>query len=84
MLGNVYLYFFYIRPHGMADAVQGVVQAAGGTIVGKEFSALGGKDFSPVLDRIKSSGADLLMLTLPGRDGFEFIRCPADQRGKGY
>lgn len=66
--------FDYIWPHKTIEAINEVVGSEGGIVVGEEFLRFGVKDFSGVLKRIEASGADLLMLTLTGTDGFEFIR----------
>jgi len=64
----------YIWPHKISDAIKKEVEALGGTIVGIEFTPFGVADFSQTLDKIKKSGADVLMLIQPGNDGFRFLK----------
>jgi len=64
----------YIWPHRMTERIQESVERNQGTINGVEFTAFGTKDYSNTLKRIEDSGSEVLMLILPGQDGFEFIR----------
>ncbi len=64
----------YIWPHKMAAAIERAVAAAGGEVVGKEFTSFGRPDFSDVIRRIQAAKTDNLMLILPGSDGFAFLR----------
>jgi len=64
----------YIWPHRMAQRIKESVDSNKGQITGVEFTAFGVTDFRPVLERLEASGSDMLMLTLPGTDGFEFIK----------
>lgn|GEM_PF-286896 len=64
----------YVWPHKMAEAIEQAVIAAGGEVVGKEFTPFGRPDFSDVIHRIQEADTDNLMLLLPGSDGFAFIR----------
>jgi ABC-type branched-subunit amino acid transport system substrate-binding protein len=72
---RIYIFGYdYIWPHKMSEAIERAIDSAGGEVVGKEFTAFGVKDFSPVIERIRSAKADLLMLIQPGTDGFRFIQ----------
>ena len=72
---KVYIFGYdYIWPHNLAKVVEQEVPANDGTIVGKEFTAFGVSDFSSTLQKIKARNASVLVLILPGKDGFEFIR----------
>lgn len=64
----------YIWPHRMAKRIQQSVEQNQGSLNGIEFTAFGVKDYGKTLARIQSSGSEVLMLILPGQDGFEFIR----------
>ncbi|MCP4749731.1 MAG: ABC transporter substrate-binding protein [Proteobacteria bacterium] len=64
----------YVWPHQMTEAIKREVKKRKGNMVGIEFTPFGIKDFSPTLQRIRNSKAEILMLILPGRDGFEFIK----------
>ncbi|MCP4756415.1 MAG: ABC transporter substrate-binding protein, partial [Proteobacteria bacterium] len=64
----------YVWPHQMTEAIKREVKKRKGDVVGIEFTPFGIKDFSPTLQRIRNSGAEVLMLILPGHDGFEFIK----------
>ncbi|MCD4741876.1 MAG: substrate-binding protein, partial [Desulfobacteraceae bacterium] len=64
----------YVWPHKMTEAIKREVKKLNCKISGVEFTPFGIKDFSLTLKKIKESGADVLMLILPGPDGFRFIR----------
>lgn len=63
----------YIWPHRMSERITQEVNTLGGTISEVEFTPFGVRDYSKAFERIKSSGADNLMLILPGADGFNFL-----------
>ncbi|MEM1363639.1 MAG: ABC transporter substrate-binding protein [Pseudomonadota bacterium] len=64
----------YIWPHRMFDACGRVVADRLGSIVGREFVPLDGlSDYTPILAKIKSSGAGILVLALPGAAQEDFI-----------
>ncbi|HFQ4947509.1 substrate-binding protein [Vibrio vulnificus] len=64
----------YIWPHRMSQHIVEEVEKVEGEISGIEFTAFGVKDYTPVLERIKRSGTNVLMLILPGSDGFNFLK----------
>ncbi|NOI79667.1 ABC transporter substrate-binding protein [Vibrio tubiashii] len=64
----------YIWPHKMSQRIKQAVDTNGGEITGVEFTAFGVTDYRPVLKRLEASNSDVLMLILPGTDGFEFIQ----------
>ncbi|WP_207802576.1 substrate-binding protein [Motiliproteus coralliicola] len=64
----------YVWPHQMSQRISTEVERYQGRVAGVEFTPFGVTDFSAVLARIKASGAQNLMLILPGEDGFNFIR----------
>ncbi|ELP5727443.1 substrate-binding protein [Vibrio vulnificus] len=63
----------YIWPHRMSQRIVEEVEKVSGEISGIEFTAFGVKDYTPILQHIKTSGAKVLMLILPGSDGFNFL-----------
>lgn len=63
----------YIWPHRMAESIVNSVNEHQGSVVDIEFTPFGVKDFTSVFERIKTSGAETLMLILPGVDGFTFL-----------
>lgn len=64
----------YIWPHKMSQRIKQAVDANGGEVTAVEFTAFGVTDYRPVLERLEASESDVLMLILPGTDGFEFIK----------
>ena len=64
----------YVWPHKMTEAINREVQAIGGEIKGVTYTPFGVKDFAPTIQKIAQSGARVLMLILPGADGFTFIK----------
>lgn len=64
----------YVWPQKMFETADTIVKSSGGSVVGKEFTPFGVKDFTPVVRRIKDSGAKILVFALPGADGITFIR----------
>lgn len=63
----------YIWPHRMSERITQSVNQHNGKVLGTEFTAFGVGNYKPVFERIKQSGADNLMLILPGGDGFSFL-----------
>jgi branched-chain amino acid transport system substrate-binding protein/urea transport system substrate-binding protein len=68
----------YVWPQKMFQAAEGLVAGLGGSTAGKEFTPWGVKEFTPVIRRIKDSGARVLLFALPGADGITFIRQAED------
>lgn len=64
----------YIWPHNMSERIRQESERLGGVIKGVEFTPFGVVDYSATFERIKASGADNLMLILPGGDGFNFLK----------
>src|SRR5436190_729172 len=62
----------YIWPHVMNKKVREVVTANGGAIVGEEYYPLDHMDYSKTVDKIKSSGAEVVFNTIvpPGLGPF--------------
>lgn len=68
----------YVWPQKMFATAEGIVAGLGGRSVGKELTPWGVKEFTPVIRRIKDSGAKVLLFALPGADGITFIRQAED------
>ena len=64
----------YVWPHKMTEAIKRNVDQIGGEIVGIEYTPFGVKDYAPTIQKISKSGAKILMLIVPGADGFTFIK----------
>ena len=62
----------YIWPHTLNDKVREVVTANGGAIVGEEYFPLDHTDYAETIDRITSSGAEVVFNTIvpPGLTPF--------------
>jgi ABC-type branched-subunit amino acid transport system substrate-binding protein len=62
----------YIWPHVLNDSVRTVVTANGGTIVGEEYFPLDHADYSETVERIMSSGTEVVFNTIvpPGLTPF--------------
>lgn len=63
----------YAWPRGSFEAVKRATQAAGGEIVGEEYSPLGTSDFSPTLRRIADAKPDVIYPLYAGADGVTFL-----------
>ena len=68
----------YIWPQKMFETAAGLIEGLGGSVAGTEFTPWGVKDFAPVIRKIKSSGAKVLLFALPGADGITFIKQAED------
>ncbi len=64
----------YIWPHKIAEAIKREVSTLGGEVTGIEFTPFGIQDYSKTFEKIKNTKADILMLILPGTDGFRFLK----------
>lgn len=64
----------YVWPHKITAAIKRNVAKVGGEVVAVEYTPFGVKDYAPGIQRIAKSGADILMLIIPGADGFTFIK----------
>ncbi|PTX03278.1 substrate-binding domain-containing protein [Pararhodobacter aggregans] len=67
LIGNDYNW-----PRDTNAAAQEIIAASGGTVVGEEYVPLGASDFDASLGRIRSSGADAVLVTLVGGDSVGF------------
>lgn len=64
----------YVWPHKMTEAIKRNADNIGGKVVAVEYTQFGVKDFAPTIQKIAKSGAKVLMLIVPGADGFTFIK----------
>jgi branched-chain amino acid transport system substrate-binding protein/urea transport system substrate-binding protein len=64
----------YVWPHKMTVAIKRYVAQIGGKVVAVEYTPFGVKDFAPTIRKIAKSRAKVLMLIVPGADGFTFIK----------
>lgn len=64
----------YVWPQKTNPQAKQAIQAAGGKVVGQELVPFGTSDFSSTINKIKQSGADLLLITLVGADFGTFLK----------
>ncbi len=64
----------YRWPRFAHAAARRVLPAAGGAIVGEGFRPLGTRDFTPLIEEILDSGAELILSTFVGADSVAFER----------
>ena len=64
----------YVWPQKMNESINRVVAAAGGSVVGEEYTPWGVRDFAATIRNIEQSGATVLVSTLPGADGITFLK----------
>jgi len=64
----------YVWPHKMNESIKKGIAAAGGQVLAEEYTPFGVKDFASTVDKIVKSGADVLVLTLPGADGQTLVK----------
>lgn len=64
----------YIWPELMNAAIRNVVEGSGREVAVEEYTPFGVRDFAPTIRRIGDSGADTIILTLPGADGVTFVK----------
>ena len=71
----------YVWPARMFDSCAEIIADRGGTVAGRRFIPLAGlSDYGPVVTEIRSSGAGILLLALPGTPHEEFVAA-ADRAG---
>lgn len=64
----------YIWPRQLGKATQNVVAQNGGSVAGEEYVPLGTTDFSSVIQKVRSSNADYVMMSLVGSDAIAFVK----------
>lgn len=68
----------YVWPQKMFEQAERLIGKLGGKVVGKEFVPFGTKEFTPIVRRIRDSGAKVVLKALPGADGITFIKQAED------
>lgn len=69
LLGNDYVF-----PRSELAITKELLGKAGGSVVDEQYTPLGTQDYSPIVSKIRSSGADLVFAVVPGTDGVAFIK----------
>jgi branched-chain amino acid transport system substrate-binding protein len=64
----------YVFPQKTAAAAKALVEKAGGSVVGQEFTPLGTSEFSPILAKIKAAQPDFVLQVLVGSDAVSFVK----------
>lgn len=64
----------YSWPRSAHACARGVIDQAGGVVVGAGLKPLGSRDFGPLIERIRGSGADLVLSAFVGADAVAFER----------
>ena len=62
----------YAWPRNTFTLAKEYIEAAGGEVVGEDYVPLGTTDFSSVISKIRSSGADVMIPALVGGDAIAF------------
>lgn len=68
----------YVWPQKMFEQAERLIKSSGGTVAGKEFVPFGAKEFTPVIRKIRESGAKVLLKAVPGADGITLIKQAED------
>jgi ABC-type branched-subunit amino acid transport system substrate-binding protein len=76
----------YIWPQKMNQAVRLAAGKAGARVVGEEYVPFGTKDFTSILRKIESSGANVLVITVVGADAITLVKqfTAAGLKSKAY
>ncbi|MET0190253.1 MAG: ABC transporter substrate-binding protein [Pseudonocardia sediminis] len=64
----------YVWPRAVNAAARAVLPAHGATLVGERYAPLGTQDFTPLIEAVAASGADVVLNTFVGADGAAFER----------
>jgi urea transport system substrate-binding protein len=64
----------YVWPRAVHNAARRVVDERRGRVVGQAFAALGTRDFTPVVEAVLASGADVVLSSFVGADLVAFER----------
>jgi ABC-type branched-subunit amino acid transport system substrate-binding protein len=63
----------YAWPRGSFDAAKAAISAAGGEVVGEEYSPLGTTEFAATLRRVQDAAPDVMYPLYAGSDGITFM-----------
>ena len=74
--GNTFYLFGsdYVWPHKMNAAIKKGIAANNGKVLAEEYTPFGVKDFATTIQKIRKSGAKVVVLTVPGADGQTFVK----------
>lgn len=64
----------YVWPRAVNAVARQLLPEHGGVLVGEGYAPLGGQDFTPLIERIAASGADIVLNTFVGADSAAFER----------
>ncbi|MEJ3654591.1 ABC transporter substrate-binding protein [Actinomycetes bacterium KLBMP 9759] len=64
----------YVWPHVVHGKARSLVAEHGGTVVGERFADLGTRDFTPLVEAVLASGADVVLSSFVGADLVTFER----------
>ncbi|MEJ8280936.1 ABC transporter substrate-binding protein [Pseudonocardia spirodelae] len=64
----------YVWPRTVHAVARSVLPQHGGVLVGERFAPLGTRDFTPVIEAVRASGADVVLNTFVGADSAAFER----------
>ncbi len=64
----------YVWPHKMNAAIKAAIVEKKGQVLAEEYTPFGVKDFATTIQKIRKTGAKVLVLTLPGADGQTFVK----------
>lgn len=64
----------YVWPRAVHRAARAVVARQRGEVVGERFAALGTRDFTPIVEAVLASGADVVLSSFVGADLVAFER----------
>jgi ABC-type branched-subunit amino acid transport system substrate-binding protein len=64
----------YVWPQKMNEAVRRAAGTTAARVVGEEYVPFGTKDFTSVLRKIESSGANVLVITVVGADAITLVK----------
>jgi len=64
----------YVWPRRLGQATKGIVAQSGGSLAGEQFVPLGTTDFSSVIEKVRASGANMVMMALVGSDAVAFVK----------
>jgi len=64
----------YVWPRALGKVTRRIVNHARGRVAGEDYVPLGTSDFGTILDKVKSSKANLVLMTLVGSDAIAFVK----------
>jgi ABC-type branched-subunit amino acid transport system substrate-binding protein len=64
----------YNWPRALGKATRSFVAASGGSVVGEDYVPLGTSDFGTILDKVRTTNASFVLLTLVGSDAIAFVK----------